>query len=190
MLYDEAYLHAKAEIMEPIGQVLTLVDTRTAQETAQAADRPRGLSAAAVTMAVLLLGGMAVFAAVTRRAVLRPVAELDTATARIAAGETDVRARVAGVSELNALAQRFNVMAERVRTRTTDLQEAATAAESANTAKSTWSGRRSTSPSAWRPRWSWWPPTPPPRISSCCAASSRAHRTRWSATRHGCGRCC
>ena len=136
MLYDGAYLHAKAEIMEPIGQVLTLVDTRTAQETAQAAGRARGLSAAAVTMAVLLLGGMAVFAAVTRRAVLRPVAELDTATARIAAGETDVRARVAGVSELNALAQRFNVMAERVRTRTTDLQEAATAAESANTAKS------------------------------------------------------
>ena len=131
-----AYLHAKAEIMEPIGQVLTLVDTRTAQETAQAAGRARGLSAAAVTMAVLLLGGMAVFAAVTRRAVLRPVAELDTATARIAAGETDVRARVAGVSELTALAQRFNVMAERVRTRTTDLQEAATAAESANTAKS------------------------------------------------------
>ena len=136
MLYDGAYLHAKAEIMEPIGQVLTLVDTRTAQETAQAAGRARGLSAAAVTMAVLLLGGMAVFAAVTRRAVLRPVAELDTATARIAAGETDVRARVAGVSELTALAQRFNVMAERVRTRTTDLQEAATAAESANTAKS------------------------------------------------------
>ena len=133
MLYDGAYLHAKAEIMEPIGQVLTLVDTRTAQETAQAAGRARGLSAAAVTMAVLLLGGMAVFAAVTRRAVLRPVAELDTATARIAAGETDVRARVAGVSELTALAQRFNVMAERVRTRTTDLQEAATAAESANT---------------------------------------------------------
>ncbi len=61
---------------------------------------------------------MAVFAAVTRRAVLRPVAELDAATARIAAGETDVRARVAGVSELTALAQRFNVMAERVRTRT------------------------------------------------------------------------
>ena len=105
MLYDATYLHAKAEIMEPIGQVLTLVDTRTAQETAQAAGRARGLSAAAVAVALLLLGGMAVFAAVTRRAVLRPVAELDTATARIAAGETDVRARVAGVSELSALAR-------------------------------------------------------------------------------------
>ena len=33
-----------------------------------------GLSAAAITVALLLLGGMAVFAAVTRRAVLRPVA--------------------------------------------------------------------------------------------------------------------
>ena len=43
MLYGATYLHAKAEIMEPIGQVLTLVDTRTAQETAQAAARARGL---------------------------------------------------------------------------------------------------------------------------------------------------
>ena len=136
MLYDATYLHAKAEIMEPIGQVFTLVDTRTARETAEAAGRARGLSAAAVAVALLLLAGMAVFAAVTRRAVLRPVAELDTATARIAAGETDVRARVAGVSELSALARRFNVMAERVRTRTADLRESATAAESANTAKS------------------------------------------------------
>ena len=79
---------------------------------------------------------MAVFAAVTRRAVLRPVAELDTATARIAAGETDVRARVAGVSELTALAQRFNVMAERVRTRTDGPAGGGAAAESANEAKS------------------------------------------------------
>ena len=105
MLYDGTYLHAKAEIMEPIGQVLTLVDTRTARETAEAAARARGLSAAAVTTALLLLGGMAVFAAVTRRSVLRPVDELDAATARIAAGEADVRAHVAGVSELSALAR-------------------------------------------------------------------------------------
>jgi signal transduction histidine kinase/DNA-binding response OmpR family regulator len=136
MLYDAVYLHAKAEIMEPIGQVLTLVDTRTAQETAQAASRARGWSAAAITIALLLLAGMAVFAALTRRAVLRPVGELDAATTRIAAGELDVRARVAGVSELRALAQRFNGMAERVRADTDALREAAAVAESANTAKS------------------------------------------------------
>ncbi len=136
MLYDSTYLHAKAEIMEPIGKVLTLVDNRTAKETTEAAARARGLSAAAVTMALLLLGGMAVFAAVTRRSVLRPVGELDAATARIAAGEADVRAHVAGVSELSALARRFNVMAERVRARTAELREAVAAAESANAAKS------------------------------------------------------
>ncbi|MCE0766924.1 response regulator [Pseudonocardia kujensis] len=122
MLYDQTYLHAKAEIMEPIGQVLTLVDTRTAQETAQAAERARDWSAAAIGTAVLLLAGMGVLVVVTRRDVLRPVAELDAATARIAAGEADVRARVAGVGEVSALARRFNDMAERVRARTAELR--------------------------------------------------------------------
>ncbi|MDT7579462.1 MAG: two-component system, sensor histidine kinase, partial [Pseudonocardiales bacterium] len=41
MLNDATYLHAKAEIMQPIGQVLRLVDTRTAQDTARAAARGR-----------------------------------------------------------------------------------------------------------------------------------------------------
>ncbi|MFR9801129.1 response regulator [Pseudonocardia sp. RS010] len=122
MLYDATYLHAKAGIMEPIGQVLTLVDTRTARETAQAAQRARGWSAAAVTTAVLLLAGMAVLVVTTRRSVLRPVAELDAATARIAAGDADVRARVAGVGEVSALARRFNDMAGRVRARTAELR--------------------------------------------------------------------
>lgn len=122
MLNDAVYLHAKAEIMQPIGQVLTLVDTRTATDTAQAADRGRAWSASAIAVALLLLAGMAVFALVTRRAVLRPVGELDAATARIAAGDADVQARVAGVSELSALARRFNAMAERVRARTAELR--------------------------------------------------------------------
>ncbi|WP_220188222.1 hypothetical protein, partial [Pseudonocardia pini] len=76
VLYDATYLHAKAEIMGPIGQVITLVDTRTAQETGEAGSRARGWSAAAITVAVLLLAGMAVLVAWTRRSVLRPVGEL------------------------------------------------------------------------------------------------------------------
>jgi signal transduction histidine kinase/DNA-binding response OmpR family regulator len=122
MLYDTTYLHAKAQIMSPIGQVITLVDSRTAQETAQATGQARGWTAAAITVAVLLLAGMAVLVVWTRRQVLRPVGELDAATARIAAGEPDVQARVAGVSEVSALATRFNEMTERVRARTADLQ--------------------------------------------------------------------
>ncbi|GAA1835047.1 hypothetical protein GCM10009836_11740 [Pseudonocardia ailaonensis] len=137
LLYDADYLHAKAEIMEPIGQVLSLVDTRTAGETAQAADRARAWTATAITVALLLLAGMAVFVGLTRRAVLRPVAELDAATARIAAGEPDARAPVSGVSEVRALAERFNGMAGRVRERTAELHAAVAAAEAANSAKST-----------------------------------------------------
>ena len=122
LLYDARYLHAKAEIMDPIGQVIRLVDTRTAQETAEATSRARGWSAAAITVALLLLAGMAVLVLWTRRAVLRPVGELDAATARIAAGEPEVRAPVEGVGEISALATRFNEMAERVRARQADVR--------------------------------------------------------------------
>ncbi|MGF7236921.1 MAG: HAMP domain-containing protein, partial [Frankia sp.] len=122
ILFDASYLRAKDEIMQPIGPVLTLVDTRTARETARATDQARAWSAAAIAAALLLLAGMAVFAAVTRRAVLRPVAELDAATARIAAGEADVRARVAGVGELRSLARRYNEMTERVQGRSAELR--------------------------------------------------------------------
>ena len=122
LLYGGDYLHAKAQIMEPIGQVFTLVDDRTGRETALASDRARDWSIGAIAVALLLLGGMAVFAAATRRAVIRPVLDLDDATARIAEGDHDVRAPVAGVSEISALARRFNKMAERVRARTGELE--------------------------------------------------------------------
>jgi len=122
MLFDASYLRAKDEIMQPIGQVLTLVDTRTARETARANDQARAWSVGTIAAALLLLAGMTVFAVVTRRAVLRPVAELDAATARIAAGEAGVRARVAGVGELRSLARRYNEMTERVQVRSAQLR--------------------------------------------------------------------
>ncbi|MBW0098084.1 response regulator [Pseudonocardia sp. KRD-184] len=122
LLYGEDYLRAKAQIMEPIGQVFAIVDARTARETAQGVQQARTWSAAAVAVALLLLTGMTVFAANTRRAVIRPVLDLDEATARIAEGDHDVRAPVAGVGEIAALAARFNGMAERVRSRTAELE--------------------------------------------------------------------
>ena len=122
LLYGTDYLRAKAQIMEPIGQVFALVDARTARDTAQGVQEARTWSAAAVAVALLLLTGMAVFAANTRRAVIRPVLDLDEATARIAEGDHDVRAPVAGVGEIAALATRFNGMAERVRARTAELE--------------------------------------------------------------------
>ncbi|OHV34123.1 hybrid sensor histidine kinase/response regulator [Pseudofrankia saprophytica] len=122
MLFDASYLRAKDGIMQPIGQVLALVDTRTAGETARATDQARVWSVGAIVAALLLLAGMAVFVVVTRRAVLRPVAELDAATARMAAGEADVRARVAGVGELRSLARRYNEMTERVQGRSAELR--------------------------------------------------------------------
>ena len=48
MLFGGSYLRAKDQIMQPIGQVLTLVDARTTQDTTRATDQARAWSAAAI----------------------------------------------------------------------------------------------------------------------------------------------
>jgi signal transduction histidine kinase/DNA-binding response OmpR family regulator/HPt (histidine-containing phosphotransfer) domain-containing protein/HAMP domain-containing protein len=141
ILYGPDYLRAKAQIMEPIGQVFALVDDRTRQETALAVDRARAWSVAAVAVALMLFAGLTVFGLLARRAIIGPVLDLDDATARMAAGEQDVHAPVGGVSEISTLARRFNGMAERVRARTGELEllhrVAATAHEATDLAAAT-----------------------------------------------------
>lgn len=110
LLYGADYQRAKAEIMQPIGQVFELVDARTQQETAQTVGRASAYSVGAVGVALLMLGGIVVAAVVARRAIIRPVLALDRATERITAGDLEVRAPVGGVSEISSLATRFNGM--------------------------------------------------------------------------------
>ncbi|MFF3543164.1 response regulator [Streptomyces platensis] len=134
LLFGADYLHAKAQIMQPIGRVFELVDVRTHRETAQAVGRATANSSAAVGVALVMLCGMAVVAVVARRAIIRPVTMLDHATARIAEGDLRVRAPVGGVSEISSLATRFNGMTERVRLRTGELELLQRVAVTANEA--------------------------------------------------------
>ncbi len=136
LLNGEGYHQAKAEIMEPIGRVFELVDARTRQETADASATARRYSLAAVSTAVVLLFGMVVVAVGTRRAVLGPIAALDEATERIAAGDLDVRAPRARVREIDDLAVRFNTMTHAVGQRTAELARARDEAEEASRTKS------------------------------------------------------
>ena len=96
LLWGQGYLDAKERIMEPIGEVVALVDTRTKQETADAVAAARRYSEGAVAIGVMLLGVIVFMAVGVRRAVLRPIAALDAATERIAAGDLEVKAPVAG----------------------------------------------------------------------------------------------
>jgi signal transduction histidine kinase/DNA-binding response OmpR family regulator/HPt (histidine-containing phosphotransfer) domain-containing protein len=136
LLYGADYHHAKAEIMQPIGQVFELVDARTQQETAQAVGHASAYSVGAVGVALLMLGSMAVTAVVARRAIIRPVQALDQATERITEGNWEVRAPVGGVSEISSLATRFNRMATARMQAEAALQQAKEVAENANHAKS------------------------------------------------------
>jgi signal transduction histidine kinase/DNA-binding NarL/FixJ family response regulator/HAMP domain-containing protein len=134
LVYDADYLHAKNEIMAPIGQVFSLVDDRTKRDTERALARARDWSVAAVAVGLLLMAAMALAAGVMRRAVIRPVLALDGATARVAQGDLDAHAPVEGVSEISTLARRFNGMADRIRARTDELELLHRVAATANSA--------------------------------------------------------
>jgi signal transduction histidine kinase/DNA-binding response OmpR family regulator/HPt (histidine-containing phosphotransfer) domain-containing protein len=137
VLFGTAYLQTKDKIMEPIGQVFQRVDARTKNDTDAAVARATAWTTGAAGLAGLMLIGFGAMAVLVRRRVMRPIHALDVATSAMADGADQVHAPVAGVAELQALAERFNEMADKVQQRTADLLVSERAAQSANAAKST-----------------------------------------------------
>ena len=114
LLVDEAYLDDKGRIMGAIDHFIELVDRRTRADVDRAQDESQRLL-------LVQLGILAAFVVVSLRALLaanrlaiRPLGRLTEATRRIADGDYAGRAEVAGVSELERVADAFNSMATSV----------------------------------------------------------------------------
>ncbi|MGH9280786.1 MAG: ATP-binding protein [Acidimicrobiales bacterium] len=143
-LVDPGYLAQKGVIMGAISDFIARVEARTADDVQEARSASRALS----VLQIVILGLIVLVGVVTmvraRRLVLRPLAELASATERFATGDYQQRVGIRGVSELETLAAAFNAMATSVQSDVTrrqraerDAQEARAAAEDANQAKST-----------------------------------------------------
>ncbi|MFT4034711.1 MAG: ATP-binding protein [Patulibacter sp.] len=142
-LIDASYLEQKGRIMQAIRRFTELVDARTANAVAQAAQATRQLAVVQIGIVALIAIVGVVALLLLSRVALRPLARLLSSTRRIAAGDYSERARIRGVSDLEALADAFNEMASAVETdiaaRATAEQDAVAArkaAEAASQAKS------------------------------------------------------
>ncbi|WP_067890958.1 sensor histidine kinase [Nocardia vaccinii] len=105
----------RAVIAEPVGrdaQVLGTVVLATPTTAARHAVAAVWLALTAAALFAFLLAAVA--ARRLARWMLRPVAELDAATAAITAGRLSARTSVTGPPELRQLEQRFNAMADAV----------------------------------------------------------------------------
>ena len=88
---------------------------------AERAPSPGGALVAWVTAIVLLL--LVAISALTVRSIVRPVKEMLTATAKLAAGGVDTRVRRGGIRELDTLAVAFNGMAEQLAAAQSEAQD-------------------------------------------------------------------
>jgi len=110
LLHGEQYHSAKAAIMRPIGEFLTLLDQKTLREVAAFREQERRYRdiVRALIVCTILCSVIAFFQ--IKRRVINPILALSRIAGRIEAGEIDERAAVSSTDEIGALNNAFNNM--------------------------------------------------------------------------------
>jgi adenylate cyclase len=111
ILHDESYHAAKARIMEPIGEFLTMVDQRTKAELATLNRYSQRLLFGIITISILLLACIAAMVFVLRARLIRRSAVLVDTVTEIAAGNLAARSNVSGDDEIGVLGKAIDSMA-------------------------------------------------------------------------------
>lgn len=133
LLYGPRYLDAKAAIMAPIQRFADAIDARTSGEL-QALQRRLQMQVMLLLALVLLaLFGVIGVILYTRRAVLRPLAQLGRHADRVAGGDYAARCAVAIGNELGQLGRHFNHMLDAVERDIGERERAESALARANT---------------------------------------------------------
>ncbi|HML93045.1 adenylate/guanylate cyclase domain-containing protein [Methyloceanibacter sp.] len=129
ILHDARYHAAKANIMQPIGEFLAMVDERTEAElSALNRDSSRMLLGIICTSTLLLvlIGAMAW---VLRERFLRPSTVLMATVEKIGAGDLDARTNVSGTDEMGVLGKAIDSMASRLTTAVANAEQKAEEAQ-------------------------------------------------------------
>lgn len=114
ILHDRTYHEAKAEIMEPLGEFLTMVDSRTDAELQGLNRYASQVLIGIFATSALLFGLLMTMVWTMRQRLLRPTAKLMTTVEKIGEGDLDARTHVSGHDEMGILGGAIDAMAERL----------------------------------------------------------------------------
>lgn len=113
-LFGAHYLELKTRALEPINGFLRIVNTRINNEVAMLNERQRLSQWLALLFSLGALFGVVGVGLITHRKVVIPLAHLERQADAIAKGDYSARCDIVGSSELAALGENFNVMAEAI----------------------------------------------------------------------------
>jgi len=114
ILHDERYHAAKAQIMQPIGEFLSMVDRRTETELADLNRYSDRVLMGIIGTSALLLALIGAMGWVLRERFLRPSVVLMETVEKIGAGDLDAPTNISGKDEMGVLGQAIDSMAARL----------------------------------------------------------------------------
>lgn len=114
ILHSEKYHAAKAQIMKPIGEFVTMVDQRTKAELTTLNRRSQGILMGIIAASALLLAGVAAMVWMLRDRLIRRSAILLNTVQDISTGNLAARTNIAGNDEISVLGRAIDSMAGRL----------------------------------------------------------------------------
>lgn len=114
ILHDERYHVAKANIMQPIGEFLSMVDERTEGELADLNRYSSQVLIGIAATSALLLALIGTMVWVLQSRFVRPSAVLMATVEKVGAGDLNARTNITGVDEVGILGKAIDSMAARL----------------------------------------------------------------------------
>ena len=124
LLHGEEYHQAKAEIMAPIGEFISMIDERTRQRVKSLNAWERRLKRIDIAVSALLLLSTIVSVVLIWRLVLRPIEQLSGTAQQVASGDLSARATLSTTGEIGAFGATFDAMVHSVAHHVGELEKA------------------------------------------------------------------
>jgi class 3 adenylate cyclase len=129
VLHDERYHAAKAKIMQPIGEFLSMVDRRNEAELANLNRFSSRVLIGIIATSALLLGLIAAMVWLVRGRFVRPSGVLMATVEKVGAGNLDARTNISGKDEMGVLGRAIDQMTARLASAVGNAQQKAKEAQ-------------------------------------------------------------
>jgi len=122
LMFGNEYLESKAQIMSPLNDFFTLVDTRTTNDIRRKEQRGRMLSSAGVLLSLLAITIAGLTLLLLRKRVIQPLALAGTSAKSVAGGDFSRPIEYRAKDEMGEFVSTFNGMMQQVRQMMTQLK--------------------------------------------------------------------